>query len=332
MGVSIVICCYNSAVRITKTLEYVAAQQVPADVQWEVVIVDNASTDDTGSVASGLWDRLGKPVPLTIVTEPKKGINYARITGIKSAQYEYVLFCDDDNWLAADYVRVAFGIMSGDTSIGVCGGKGEAVFEAAEPSWFQQYKAVFACNAQADKEGYLDINHLGLYSAGMIIRRDAILRILASGYESEFEARSDSKLSGGEDFELVILIRTLGYKAYYSDRLTFRHFMPQSRMTWSYLKRIIKGTTVNLAPALVYSDTFRLLLTNDNKYKLSLWKDMARVLKSALSVKFSGFRDIEIAWIKLTGGITSVISNRNNYNRYRQKLQRLYELGHKGAE
>lgn len=331
MGISVVICCYNSSTRLRQTLEHLAAQKVPSHLPWEIVLVDNASTDDTAATATDMWYSFGNPALLSVVPEPRKGINHARRKGISAARYNYVLFCDDDNWLSEHYLDTAFSIMESDASIGVCGGKGEAAFEAEEPSWFQQYKAVFACNAQAEKEGYLDIDHIGLYSAGMVIRGDAVLKILATGYESEFEARKDNGLSGGEDLELVVLIRTLGYKAYYSDRLTFQHFMPRTRMTWQYLKRLVRGTMINFAPVLVYSDTFRWLLTRNDKYKVNAWKDIARAIKSALSVKFSSFRDIHISWIKLTGGIASVINHKANYKRYREKLERLYEETHKGV-
>jgi GT2 family glycosyltransferase len=44
-GVSVVVCCHNSASRLPTTLHHLAAQEVPRDLGWEVIVVDNASTD-----------------------------------------------------------------------------------------------------------------------------------------------------------------------------------------------------------------------------------------------------------------------------------------------
>ena len=50
-GISVVVCCYNSIARIGETLTYLSNQKVPADVAWEIVLVDNASTDRTADFA-----------------------------------------------------------------------------------------------------------------------------------------------------------------------------------------------------------------------------------------------------------------------------------------
>ena len=329
MGISFVICCYNSSQRLPETLRHLAAQQVQG-MEWEIVLVDNASTDDTVSRAKELWAAYGYRCELRIVSEQRRGVNHARITGINAAAFELIVFCDDDNWLDPDYLQLAAEIMN-DTSIGVCGAKGTAIFEKTEPVWFSQYKAVFACSEQADKEGVLDWNNIGLYSAGMVVRKSVISEVLGSGYESIFEARNDNKLSGGEDFEMVVLIRALGYKAYYSPRLSFKHYMPESRMQWSYLTRLVKGMTINTAPAYVYSDTLRYLYTNDARYKVSWLKDTLKAVYGAFLIPLKHPRDFQIVWIKLTGALRSVIAHRSQYSLYEQKIKRLYDLKHKGV-
>ena len=47
LGVSIVICCHNSAKLLPRTLEHLRAQEVDSTIPWEVIVVDNASTDNT---------------------------------------------------------------------------------------------------------------------------------------------------------------------------------------------------------------------------------------------------------------------------------------------
>lgn len=329
MGISVVICCYNSSQRLPETLRHLASQKIDG-IEWEIVLVDNASTDDTVASAKMIWAELGSKCELRIISEHKRGVNHARMSGIRAAVHEVVLFCDDDNWLSGDYLQQAASIMS-DTSIGVCGARGTAVFEGTEPVWFSQYEAVFACSGQAEKEGVLGWDNIGLYSAGMLVRRSVVLEVLATGYESVFEARGDNKLSGGEDFELVVLIRTMGYKAYYSPRLSFKHYMPESRMQWSYLVRLVRGMTINTAPAYIYSDTLRYLYTHERRYKVSWLKDILKAKYGAFLTPVKHPRDLQIIWVKLTGAVMSVIRNIPNYSKYAQKVKRLYDLKHKGV-
>ena len=56
-SVSVVLCCHNSVQRLPSTLKYLAAVNVPPGVDWEVLVVDNASTDDTAACAGEQWAR-----------------------------------------------------------------------------------------------------------------------------------------------------------------------------------------------------------------------------------------------------------------------------------
>src|SRR6185437_5482655 len=66
LGVSVVICTYNGAARLPRTLAHLAAQENTGAIAWEVLVVDNASTDDTAEVARRCWPAHA-PAPLRIV-------------------------------------------------------------------------------------------------------------------------------------------------------------------------------------------------------------------------------------------------------------------------
>ncbi|HUJ10143.1 MAG TPA: glycosyltransferase, partial [Verrucomicrobiae bacterium] len=73
MDVAIIICTYNRADNLRRTLEVMCALQVPADLQWEVVVVDNNSTDATRAVCVEVGGRL----PLRYIFEPRQGKSHA---------------------------------------------------------------------------------------------------------------------------------------------------------------------------------------------------------------------------------------------------------------
>ena len=102
-GISVLVCCYNSAGRLPQTLKYLAAQMVPPEIPWEVIVADNASKDATARVAGEVWENLDTGhAGFKIISETVPGKSHALKKGIETAAYEYILVCDDDNWLAAD--------------------------------------------------------------------------------------------------------------------------------------------------------------------------------------------------------------------------------------
>src|SRR5438067_13925901 len=99
-GVSVIVCCHNSAARLPPTLQHLAKQRLPDLTPWEVLLINNGSTDDTCAVAGQVWRTEGSPAPMRIVDQPKLGLSYARERGIATASYDTLVFVDDDNWLA----------------------------------------------------------------------------------------------------------------------------------------------------------------------------------------------------------------------------------------
>lgn len=80
-----------------------ACEQAYDPAGFEVIVVDNGSTDDTGSVLNKLaGEHKGR---LRIVRESRVGISYARNAGIAAAQGEWLLFLDDDAWAPTDLLR-----------------------------------------------------------------------------------------------------------------------------------------------------------------------------------------------------------------------------------
>src|SRR6185437_8424396 len=106
-GISVIICCYNSATRLPETLKHLAAQHCP-ELNWELLIIDNASSDATSAEAPALWMQFGSTVPMRVIPEPTAGLSHARNKGVAEARHELILFCDDDNHFAPDYLHRAY--------------------------------------------------------------------------------------------------------------------------------------------------------------------------------------------------------------------------------
>jgi glucosyl-dolichyl phosphate glucuronosyltransferase len=100
--ITVAICTFNRAESLRRTLDSVARMVVPTDLAWELVIVNNNSTDHTDEVISEYFEQL----PVKREFEPQPGHSIARNRAIDAAKGEYIVWTDDDvivdaNWLKA---------------------------------------------------------------------------------------------------------------------------------------------------------------------------------------------------------------------------------------
>jgi len=239
-GVSVVVCCHNAAERLPRTLRHLADQSVPPDIKWEVIVVDNASTDRTATVAAGVWPST-HGVTLRVVRESELGLSHARRRGCVEARYELVSFIDDDNWVARDWVETVERTMAAHPEVGVCGGRTEAALDTVPPPWFTKYQRHYACGDQWDSSGDVTWSRGHLWGAGMTLRKSAWFAVVDSGVETRLADRCGAALTSGGDEELCYQMRAAGWRLWFEPRLFLHHYMPAGRLNWRYLRRLYRG-------------------------------------------------------------------------------------------
>jgi len=238
-GVSVIIACYNSEKVISKTLEYLQAQKNYDNIPWEVILVDNNSTDKTSAVAKAIWDK--KPiVPLRILLETKVGEANARRTGIIAAQYGILSIVDDDNWVAEDWIYKIDKYFQ-NPEIGLLGCAGEGVYEETPPEWFEDNKNAFAIGSLYEGD-FVDITEWAFVpGAGLSVRKLIYDYLFENNWKPLLEGRVGNTQSAGADSEMCLITRHLGYKIFYSNDLHFKHFTAKHRITWERLKNMTQG-------------------------------------------------------------------------------------------
>jgi glycosyltransferase involved in cell wall biosynthesis len=100
--ISVVLCSYNNAQRLRITLQSFCCLERPERIDWELVVVNNNSTDNTEAVIKSFEDQL----PIVYVYEPEQGLSHAQNAGLEVARGELIVFTDDDvepnsNWIQA---------------------------------------------------------------------------------------------------------------------------------------------------------------------------------------------------------------------------------------
>lgn len=240
-GVSIIICCHNGERRLPETVRHIAQQEVPSFVPWEFILVDNGSTDNSVDVTETMWDLFHPSGELRVVHESKLGLSFARARGFEESKYEYVVMCDDDNWLSPNYIALTYTIMWQNARIGVLGGCGKVIYEE-KPSKSIERLRIFAAGAQWHSSGKVLSSRL--YGAGCVIRKSAYEKLKQVGFKSLLTDRRGAALSSGGDHELCYALSISGYDIWYDERLKFSHFITKERLTWEYFIRYAKESTV----------------------------------------------------------------------------------------
>ena len=252
-GVSVIVCCFNSAARLRQTLKHLSLQKTDG-IDCEVVLVDNASTDQSKEIALALWDEFGRStVPLKIIDQPVQGLSKAREKGIDAALYDILIFCDDDNWLEDNYLRDAVSVMESQSQVGALGGIGTAITDIPLPPWFEQYKGCYACYPQGQQDGELTDTYAFLYGAGMVVKREVLQLLSAKNFVPILPDRVGTALTSGGDTELSYAIRLVGYKLWFTSKLKFSHYLAPSRLSDAYLYRLISSMSYCSGILIVYN-------------------------------------------------------------------------------
>lgn len=230
--VTVIICTYNGSRSISGALDSIFNQAgVGRLFSLAILVIDNGSSDDTATKVLARFTGSHSNIETNIVYEPVKGLASARRAGLLCTASEFVVFCDDDNELDANYIAKGLRIMNERNRVGVIGGKGVFVADNfEEPTWFAKYQSYFAVGEQLPSEG--DANERGyLWGAGLMIRAEPLRMAYQLGLTSITSGRTGSEITSGDDTELAMWFRLLGYDLWYSPEMTFNHRISVERIS-----------------------------------------------------------------------------------------------------
>ena len=315
-GISIILCCYNSELKLPQTLQCIINQKYNnSNIEVEIILVDNNSKDDTQIIASNYWNANGiESIQFKIVEEKRPGLSYARHTGVQNANCDLILFCDDDNWLDEKYCQQAHDIMQSNCKIGVLGGLNTAVGEVELPSWFKGVEQSYACGPQNEFDG--EASRMYITGAGMVLRKRLFDVFEQVSFESQLTDRKGEELSSGGDSEICHVAILLGYTLFYSSNLKLFHFMEAKRLNWNYFVKMLLGHAESSYKLRYYFDESR-----KNNWLSELFRIIRPILGKRLVVLARDFfyakKNIvygeKIHHIFLFGQLLSHVESYNNY-------------------
>jgi glycosyltransferase involved in cell wall biosynthesis len=231
MKFSVVIATYNRGAELRKTLD--SARKLKVADPWEVIIVDNNSSDDTKDIV--LTASTTFPVPLRYLHEPQQGRSAALNTGIKASQGEIIATTDDDVRLEPDWLTNADRALQ-SLNCDYLGGKALPIWSGKRPTWIPEGRSIhWAVIALLDYGSKaLPLGDYVPIGVNMIFRRDAFDR---AGLWDNTIGRKAGTLLGQEVREWCSRARAASLKGFYSPNLVVHHVIPADRLTKKYFRR-----------------------------------------------------------------------------------------------
>jgi glycosyltransferase involved in cell wall biosynthesis len=225
---SVVVSTYNRADTLARAIESLIAQDVDPS-RYEIVIVDNNSSDHTRQVVESLRS---KAPSLSYVFEPRQGTSYGRNRGILTASAPLIAFTDDDVRVPPDWASVILTVFAQHPEVSCIGGKVLPSWSGPWPSWLtRQHWSPLALLDYGDTPFYVNAAHrLCLIGANVAYRRDTFDRI---GLFST-QVQTLKREPGTEDHEILLRLWRDGGQGLYWPALTATADIAPERMRRQY--------------------------------------------------------------------------------------------------
>jgi glycosyltransferase involved in cell wall biosynthesis len=227
--VSIIICTYNRAALLIKTLHSLVSLENLA--QAEIIVVDNRSKDDTAPLVKTFIENHQLIMDIRYIFEPVQGLSAARNTGILASKSSLIAFLDDDAIPCRTWITTIVSTFEEKPQVMAMGGKIAPIFESERPDWLIKpfelpYTIMDLGNRIKEYPG-----RLHPYGANMAMRK---LVFDISLFPLELGRKGDSLLSGEETW-LFEKIRQEGTVILYHPEMAVDHFVPKSRLTEDWI-------------------------------------------------------------------------------------------------
>ena len=238
---TVIICTRNPRQEyFAECLTALEMQTLPRD-EWELVLVDNASTPDKAPRLDLSWHPRAR-----LVREEQVGLTPARLRGIREAMGELLVFVDDDNVLDTDFLETVLRIAEERPFLGSWSGQCRPRFDEPPPEWTRRYWGNLAIR-EFDKDGWSNLPRLPNTipcGAGLCVRREVAQHYLIvhqSGKRSFQFGRTGDSLISGEDNDLAACACEIGLGVGIVASLKLTHLIPPERLTEDYLARLTEG-------------------------------------------------------------------------------------------
>lgn len=235
---SVIIPTRNRAPLLRLALQSLAAQTLPTE-RFEVLVVDNGSTDSTRQVVE---EHQGQLRELRYFFDPTPGLHVGRHRGLREARGEVLVYADDDieatpTWLAA--IEECFG----SPGVAMVGGNNYPRFEATPPAWLTRLwqkpayggRAITSLSVLEIASGQRPISPFYVWGCNFSIRKQVLLE--AGGFHPDGMPEEQIRFRGDGETHVSAHVARKGLTCLFDSRASVYHAVTGTRMTFEYFRK-----------------------------------------------------------------------------------------------
>ncbi|HET7697252.1 MAG TPA: glycosyltransferase [Vicinamibacterales bacterium] len=234
LKLSVILPTFDRAPSLERAIAALLRQSAPPET-YEVIVVDNNSTDRTAEVVTAFADRR-----VRLIREPRQGLSFARNAGLAASGAPVVAFTDDDVEVAPDWVETIVSTLARHPGVDGIGGRVLPAWENGRPRWLtREHWAPLALQDHGDSRRVFDrATPIGLIGANVAFRRTVFDRV---GTFSPSVQRVKDGIGSTEDHELLARVYDSGGRMLYQPKLLVMTRVPGDRCNRRYHRRWHEG-------------------------------------------------------------------------------------------
>jgi glucosyl-dolichyl phosphate glucuronosyltransferase len=237
LQVSIIICSYNRARYITEALDSLY-NQTAEKILFEVIIVDNNSTDNTKEVCAA-YISAHPELNTRYLEEKNQGSSFARNTGAIKAQSHLLCFMDDDAIANPDFIEKILSLFANNSAADAAGGRIIPKYIPDEPEWMSYYVSSLVGNFDYSKEAEEFKPDKYPLESNMIVKKPAFDEI--KGFNTALPGVKGTLRIGGEGKDFFMRLKATGKRVYYDPAIIVQHVVEADKLTKEYMYRVASG-------------------------------------------------------------------------------------------
>lgn len=234
MRFSFITCTYNRAENLKKTLQSLCEQTYNPN-QYEIIVVDNNSSDNTVEVCNIIKEKHFE-CQIHYFKEINQGLSFALNRGINEAQGEFILYIDDDETVGPKHLERLDEYLHKYRDAVLIGTQVVPIYEGSEPKWMSHFTqrligGYFNAGNEVkklDKGSYPGTGHT-------IIKRDLYNQY---GLYNTDLGRTGSSLMGAEDKDMIYRLISNDIECYYFPNIPIYHHIPKYKLTDEFFNKL----------------------------------------------------------------------------------------------
>ncbi|NEO37435.1 MAG: glycosyltransferase family 2 protein [Moorea sp. SIOASIH] len=231
---------YNGAKRLPLLLERLRSQISLNPISWEIIVVDNNSSDDTAQVIQDYQSNWDLSVPLRYCFELEQGSAFARLRAVQEAKGELIGFLDDDNLPDPNWIAEAYDFGQEYPKAGAYSGQIHGEFEVEPPENFDPIKQFLAIREHGPNPHPFQPEEIRLPpGASLVVRRQAWLDSVPP--RPSLTGKLPGLFVQGDDYEPLLYMYKAGWEIWYNPAMHSYHQIPQWRLQRDYLLTLARG-------------------------------------------------------------------------------------------